>query len=163
MKIKKVVILSLALLLPVGVFLFLKGFGKNEFAVKPLYVNETPPTLEGCDSIAKFPYLLPDSILSQYATGDDSLTVIFFGMLKGEAANQFKRVQQQLGGQGVSIVALKDTVQYLPMMRCVFFLQEPIDVVLFDKGGTIRGNYAGSDRDEIDRLLTEVTIIQKKY
>jgi len=163
MKIKKAIYLFLALLLPVCVFLFLRGFGKNEFFVKPLYVDDYPPTLEGCNPYGKKPYVLPDSILKKYSNNEDSLTVIFFGMLEGEAANQFRRVQEEMQDQGVSTVAIKDTVSNSPIMRCVFFLQHPVDVVLFDTRGTIRGNYAASDRDEIDRLLTEITIIQKQY
>jgi hypothetical protein len=163
MQIKKALYLFLALLLPVCVFLFLRSFGKNEFAVKPLYVDELPPTLEGCNPNNKKPYVLPDSIVTKYSNAKDSLTVIFFGTLKGEAANQFRRVQEELAGQGVSTIAVPDTTNNSKTMRCTFFLQEPIDVVMFDRYGTIRGNYAGSDRDEIDRLLTEITIIQKRY
>ena len=163
MKIKKAIYLFLALLLPVCVFLFLRGFGKNEFIVKPLYVDEYPPQLEGCAPYKKKPYVLPDSIVRKYSNSEDSLTVIFFGMLKAEAANQFRRVEEQMRDQGVATVAIEDTLTNSKMMRCVFFLQQPIDVVLFDTNGTIRGNYAGSDREEIDRLLTEITIIQKQY
>ncbi|HYG19437.1 MAG TPA: hypothetical protein VD816_10935, partial [Ohtaekwangia sp.] len=46
---------------------------------------------------------------------------------------------------------------------CIFFLKEPFDVVLVDRKGRIRGEYDADDRDEIDRLITEITIILKKY
>ena len=42
MKQKKTVFLFLALILPICIFLFLKFFGKNEFAVEPLYVDVYP-------------------------------------------------------------------------------------------------------------------------
>ncbi len=163
MKMKKAVYLFLALLLPVCVFLFLRAFGKNEFAVKPLYTEELPLASRGCNPVPRLPYTIPDNVVQDYTKDQDSLSVIFFGLLKDEAANQFHRVQEKLTGEGISVSAVEDTAAHMTLVRCVFFLEDPNNVVLFDRSGSIRGNYAAADRDEIDRLLTEITIIQKKY
>jgi hypothetical protein len=45
---------------------------------------------------------------------------------------------------------------------CVFLLHDPYDIVLFDKQGFIRGQYYSGDRDEIDRLILELSIILNK-
>ncbi|MEJ7646841.1 MAG: hypothetical protein WKF87_19750 [Chryseolinea sp.] len=163
MNVKKAVYLFLALLLPVFVFLFLRTFGKNEFAVKPLYSENFPSVSAGCTPVRKLPYILPDSIIKGYSKGSDSLSVVFFGAIKDEAANQFRRVQEELRNDGVAVFSVEDTVTNATIMRCFFFLKNPFDVVLFDTRGGIRGNYTSGNRDEIDRLLTEVTIIQKRY
>ena len=49
------------------------------------------------------------------------------------------------------------------VQRCIFFLDTGVDVVMLDSRGAIRGQYAAGDREEMDRLLTEITIILKKY
>jgi hypothetical protein len=42
-------------------------------------------------------------------------------------------------------------------------LAEPFDAVLVDSKRRIRGQYDLKDRDEVDRLITEVAIIFKQY
>ena len=49
------------------------------------------------------------------------------------------------------------------LQRCIFATSEPFDVILIDRKGGIRGQYNSSDRDEVDRLLTEIAILLKKY
>jgi len=46
---------------------------------------------------------------------------------------------------------------------CIFLLKKPYDVVLIDRKGLIRGQFVSDNREEIDRLITEVDIILKKY
>lgn len=47
--------------------------------------------------------------------------------------------------------------------RCIFFLDNDLNVVMVNRRGVIRGQYSAADRDDIDRLLTEITILLKKY
>ena len=47
--------------------------------------------------------------------------------------------------------------------RCIFFLDNELNVVMLNRRGVIRGQYSAADREEMDRLLTEITILLKKY
>jgi hypothetical protein len=163
MKFKKGIYLFLALLFPIGIFLFLRLFGKNEFAVEALYQKDYPKVSPDCPKIVGLPYFVPDSVLAQLNKNSDSLTVIFFGALKGEQLNQFKRVSADTIVDDITVLNLQVSDRSKLWQRCVFFLQDPLDVVMVDAKGTVRGNYLAGDRDDIDRLLTEIDIILKKY
>jgi len=163
MKFKKGIFLFLALLLPIGIFVFLKLFGKNEFAVEALYQKDYPKVLTGCQKIDKLPYFVPDSVLDRVNTRGDSLAVIFFGSLEGEQLNQYKRVLADAVVDDITVINLEVSDRATLWKRCVFFLGDSLDVAMVDAKGTIRGNYLAGDRDDIDRLLTEIAIILKKY
>ena len=61
----KVLFLFLALGLPIVVFVFLKLFGKNQFAVAPLFQDSIQSPV-GCNSFAyQTPYTIPDSLLTK--------------------------------------------------------------------------------------------------
>jgi hypothetical protein len=49
------------------------------------------------------------------------------------------------------------------LRRCVLLLKDPYNIVVVDDRKRIRGYYEGDSRDEIDRLLIELSIILKKY
>lgn len=160
----KVIFLLLAFVLPIGIFVFLKIFGRNEFDVPPLYVTQAPPQIAGCPSVGAAPYHVADSLLKRYRDAADSLTVVFFQPLSGEALNQLERVREQTSGDPVHLVEGELSGQNREVVRrCVFFLDGPANAVMIDKKGTIRGQYQIDDRDEADRLLTEITILLKKY
>jgi hypothetical protein len=195
----KVIFLLLAFVFPVCIFVFLKLFGRNEFDVPPLFATEAPPLNEGCDFKPSLPYFVPDSIQTRYQLPADSLTVIFFGPLSGEALNQIDRIREQTGSDPVQVIASMDTQETTNITdpeaniqkgadatvfnsreipetpsaqramdtesarHCIFFLGNGLDVVMLDSRGAIRGQYTASDREDMDRLLTEITIILKKY
>lgn len=161
---RKAFYLFLALILPGLVFLFLKYFGKNEFAVEPLFVKEAPVSMTGCDAIT-LPYSLPDSIRKPLFREQDSLSLILFGALKGNTMeSQWKRVQQELRTDPVQFLHRADTTETTQTLRqCTFLLREPFEAVLVDRRGVIRGQYDLADREDTDRLITEVIIILKKY
>jgi len=161
MKKTKALFLFLALLLPVLVFLFLRFFGKNEFAVPPLYTETFPEVPQGCAPVKALPYHIADSVRRKLPFGDDSLALVTFGELSSEAINQLKRVGSKFPNDPVVMVQLADTKP--DWKQCVFFLKPPFDWVLVDRRGTIRGQYTSGDLDEADRLITEITIILKKY
>jgi len=158
---KKALFLFLALLLPVFVFLFLKMFGKNEFAVPPLYTEIYPEVPAGCAPVNTLPYRIADSVKTQLPFGNDSLVLVTFGKLTTEAKNQMKRIQEKFPADRVAFTQLGDTLN--TWKTCVFFLKPPFDQVLVDRTGLIRGQYTAADLDEADRLITELTIILKKY
>ena len=159
----KVLFLFLALLLPVCIFIFLRIFGKNEFNVDPLFSESTPPPLNECQR-ASAPYFLHDSVRSQLPFGNDSLVVIVFGgNADSNSVNQLTRLKGEIANLPVGFLTLPGSARHLLWKHCLFLLREPQDVVAVDAKGRIRGQYASADREDIDRLLTELTIILKRY
>ena len=157
----KAIFLFLALILPVCVFVFLRIFGKNEFNVQPLFLNTPPSVSSECQTV-RAPYLVHDSIKSQLDFGKDSVLVIAF---EGNTtvANQSNRINAEIANLPVGFLTLRGSERHLFWKRCIFFLQEPQDVVALDAKGRIRGQYSSADREDIDRLLTELAIILKRY
>ncbi|MEO7990156.1 MAG: hypothetical protein ABI663_11475 [Chryseolinea sp.] len=163
MKQKKSIFLFLALILPVLIFLFLKFFGKNEFAVKPLFVESNSEIPSGCLPVA-FPYHVPDSVMRQLGIKEDSLALVLFGEPDEEGKIQINRIMDEISKDGIRMIRFPAPgPKVAQWKKCVFFLKEPLDLVLVDRGGLIRGQYVSNDREEVDRLLTEITIILKKY
>ena len=160
---KKTLFLFLAFVLPIGIFLFLRIFGRNEFSVQPLYVNVYPEVMEGCTTVENLPYAIPVSIILQLPLDNKDLVLLKFGDQDTESANQLKRIEEQFGRDPVALLAMPVAIKSDYWRRCVFFLKEPLDLVLIDRSGVIRGQYNSSVREEIDRLITELSIILKKY
>lgn len=159
MKSTKALFLFLALILPICIFIFLKFFGRNEFEVKPLFEDSPPKLFPGCQQVG-VPYVVADSIKAQLELVNDSLVVVAFNTA-GE--NQLRRIKQEIANLPVGLLTLPESERHLFWKRCVFLMNEPLDLVLIDAKGRLRGQYVSSDRDEVDRLLTEVTIILKRY
>lgn len=163
MKPQKTIFLFLALILPIFIFLFLRYFGKNEFAVQPLYVDVYPEARMGCVTAQTLPYHIPDSIRIQLPLQQDSLVIVSFGEVNAESVNQMNRITEECKHDPVELLPLKKSNKTIFWKECIFFLKEPFDMVLVDRSGAIRGQYVSNDREEIDRLITELTIILKKY
>lgn len=160
---KKNIFLFLALVLPILIFVFLRLFGKNEFVVKPLFTEMNSEVPEGCFAVS-FPYHVSDSVMRQLNVGEDSLVLVLFGELTEEGKIQVNRVMDEISKDGIQMIRYPALgTKVLQWKRCIFLLKEPFDLVLVDKSGLIRGQYTSSDREEIDRLLMELTIILKKY
>lgn len=161
---KKVVFLFLALLLPVCIFLFLKIFGKNEFDVAPLHEQGVPDAPAYCNLTYPSPYVLPDSVMKLISKDSHAPLVIL--NFSGEEA-VLQRVYDEVSESEVRSVqprALALREEQLSFLKnCVLLLKDPYDIVLVDNQKRIRGYYQGSSREEIDRLLIEVSIILKKY
>ena len=160
MKSKKGILLFLALLLPGLIFVMLKLFGRNQFDVQPLYQNEAPD-FANCRSVT-LPYHIPDSVLTKLPIDGDSLVCIHFNSASGEANAQLQRAVDAFAADPVTITS-SNPLTNKSWKECIFFLREPFDVVLVDRKGTIRGQYIASDRDEMDRMITEISILLKKY
>ena len=159
MKPKKAVLLFLALLFPACIFVFLKYFGRNEFNVPPLYADVYPEEAKECDVAITLPYHVPKDIRS---TLGDSLTLIHFGATTALSEKQMNRVINEHGKEiKLQSLPLSDSITRLK--KCIFFLKDSYDLVLLDNEGTIRGQYVSDDREEMDRLITELSILLKKY
>ena len=162
MKSTKALFLFLALILPVCIFLFLKFFGRNEFEVKPLF-SDAPPEGSNCSAVA-VPYVVPDSVTSQLRFENDSIVVVAFNdETNSISLNQIKRIREEVGSLPVGLLIFSGSERHLSWKNCVFFLKDSLDVVVVDRQGRIRGQYVSTDREDIDRLLTEITIILKRY
>ncbi|MCU0430526.1 MAG: SCO family protein [Cytophagaceae bacterium] len=61
-----------------------------------------------------------------------------------------------LGQKGFFITTMEDTVRPLEFLHSE-------KLVLVDKKGWIRGYYNGTDREEVDKLITEVKVLQEMY
>ena len=162
MKQKKIIFLFLALLFPACIFVFLKLFGKNEFAVPALYTDVYPDGVESCSVEITLPYIIPDSVRSELSLENNSLTLIHVGDISGNSNQQLDRVKNKFGNE-VKLQNLSTSDKSLKLKRCVFFLKDPNDLVLIDPKGVIRGQYISNDREDIDRLLVELAILFKKY
>jgi hypothetical protein len=163
MKGKQLIFLLIALVLPGCVFVFLKIFGKNEFAVEPLYNAVAPEVPAGCSPVT-VPYQVPDSIVKQLDFRQDSLVLVALGDLTADGITQLKRVDEEYSTDPIRQTVIGSSDPRMSFWKqCIFFLKEPFDLVLVDREGALRGQYSSNDREDVDRLLTEITIILKKY
>lgn len=158
--VKKSILLFLGLLLPVLVFLFLKFFGKNEFDV-PLPHSESIQAPVGCDFEYKALYTLPDSIIGTAIPEYENLLVLIFT----PGRNQLRQALVETFGAGVKIAEEfdGDMTNESILKRCLLLMPESADIVVIDRKKRIRGYYDSSDRDEVDRLKAELTILLKRY
>lgn len=163
MKGKKLVLLFLALLFPAVIFVLLKTFGKNEFDVPAWYTDALPELPAECDGLKiTAPYTVPDSILNALSEDRDRILCLHFDFSKNKSVTQLNRIKEKFSKDAVLVKTLDDQ-KYQVWRKCIFLLKEPFDVVLVDKGGNIRGQYNATDRQDIDRMMTELTILLKKY
>lgn len=166
---KKSVYLFLALLLPAIIFVFLKYFGKNEFAIPVYYQNGIDSVSVSCGGDYAKPYALPDSILIVIDAAKKSARVVAFeptqtsGIELNRLTDIFSQEEfttvfvQQGDPSGIS-----DT-RYKRWTSCIFFIKKPYNAVLVDEENRIRGYYAVDNREEMDRLILEMQILLKKY
>lgn len=161
----KGILLLVALVLPSCIFVFLKFFGKNEFAVEPLYQVAPKEAVAAECGTVNFPYHVPDSTLQKYVQmGKDSMVLLAVGELNKESTIQLKRVEEEFEDTSfIRRLMTSETSLDRTLRKCVFLLPESSNLVLIDKEGSIRGQYNASDREDVDRMLTELTIIFKKY
>lgn len=162
---KKILFLTLALLLPIAIFIFLKIFGRNEFDVPVMHQEGKVDAPENCDFTYATPYFIPDSLTAFFEVNNaDSLYVIYF---EPGLSVPMKRVTVEIGEASIKVIPpsvftlLKTDVRVLK--ECILLVKSPHSIVLLDNRKRIRGYYDGSDRDEIDRLIVEIKIILKQY
>jgi hypothetical protein len=162
MNFKKAILLFLALLFPACIFVFLKFFGRNEFTVQPLYVDSYPEGTKECGISVTLPYHIPEQVKSSLFVSSDSLILVHFGELTQDDEKQLERVSNEYG-KGIKLQLMDVSDSAANLKKCVFFTDDPYDLVLVDHAGLIRGQYISDDREEVDRLLMELAILFKKY
>lgn len=155
----KKVILIIALLFPIGVFVFLRFFGKNEFAI-PVYFEsgiEAIPT--ACNRNYQSPYRVSDSLLKNFGWSGKPVLIVADTAVQSELT----RLDEELGAE-IQTIYLSGEANYLDqVLRCDLLLQKPWTTVLLDDQRRIRGYYAPNTREEMDRLIVELKILLKKY
>jgi hypothetical protein len=160
---KKIIFLFLALLLPVAIFLFLKIFGKNQFDVAPLY-QDSISNVGNCGIDYGTPYFLPDSVMKHFKT-DSEASLFLLNFSASESV--VKRVLEEADDTEVKILLPSSFQVAFPdlnfLKNCILLLGSSHDIVLIDNQNRIRGYYKSSAREDIDRLLVEISIILKKY
>ena len=162
---KKGIFLFVALLLPGVIFVFLKMFGKNEFGVEVMFEKEKPEAVAGCSEVA-LPYRVSHDVVKEVLPGRDSLVLIWFAKSSANthALTEIGQLKNDLVSDPVKVVLVAESdARFNDWYGCRFLMRAPLDAVLMDRRGAIRGQYELADRDEADRLRTEITIILKKY
>lgn len=163
MKGRKLIILIAALAAPAAVFLFLKFFGSNEFAVAPLYQEAVPETT--CEGTYQLPYRIPDSVRNTLPFDESNgIVVVAFPDQDsvGTVVRHLRRIEDTFANDPVAFVRLPDAGNER-LRECVYFLNESFTTVAVDRDGAIRGRYTLSDLEDADRLSVELKIMLHKY
>lgn len=178
-KLFKVFVLIVALLLPALVYLFLKGFGKNEFAI-PIYYQEGI-SIEGCNKTSQSQHYV------KFESYDLEGACLFYfpqWVNDEEFYRQCSRIHDKYPGvrftaiadssytqtQTGNILRAKNDDQLYQLANCALILgqdhsiSKPLynQLVLVDKKKRIRGYYNGNELSDMDRLDIEIDILQKE-
>jgi hypothetical protein len=154
---RKSILLSLALILPVIVFVFLRMFGKNKFEI-PVFHYKKMEVVAGCDYKYTAPYTLPDSTLSAIGWKGNEATLITFSKMVVEGR---MRLAEKFEPTKLQVVSLAE--EEGKKLRCTFLLSDKFNAVLVDQKKQIRGYYQLRSREETDRLMVEVSILLNDY
>lgn len=158
---KKRILLFTALLLPGLIFLFLKKFGKNEFAVPVFHTGRMDSVNSACGTAYRSPYSVHDSVLMKMGWQQKPATVIIVdpavdintsALKDAFSDDEYQLIRPMTQGEPGS-----------KRLACVFLQPEGISGVLLDKDKRIRGYYDLRRRQEMDRLTLEMDILLKKY
>ena len=158
--------LFLILMIPVIIFLVLKGFGTNQFAIPVYYENGIPQEQQFDCNFAAGPYtiswpadLQPETPAAIYV-GDvaESRNMVRRIAKNRETATQvyLLDVQENEIDGAVSVTFDKERIQTL--LHCTFASDTLNQWILVDGMNRVRGYYNQS-LEEQDRLLDEISIL----
>ena len=158
---RKNILLSLALLLPVLVFIFLKFFGRNKFDI-PVFHQDKVEVSADCNQNYSVPYLVSEESLRTLNCTKGDPAIIVFSTLVGEGKS---RLQQEIDSKRLNLILMHGLFSEpeLKNWSCIFVLPTGSNAVLVDSQRKIRGYYQLEKRDEIDRLLVELKILFNEY
>ncbi len=161
---KKFIYLLLALILPIGVFVFLRMFGKNEFTIPVYYEQGVSDLQPSCTFTYPVPYTIPDSIMQRIGWASDKLVVLLVADTSSVVDLGLKHLQEEFEVNDFQIIYPSgENDSWDHWYACFFFLKRPWSAVLIDSEKRIRGYYAPNSREEVDRLIVEMKILLKKY
>jgi hypothetical protein len=160
---KKFIYLLLALILPVGVFIFLRSFGKNEFAIPIYYEHGVEDQRPGCLYAYSAPYRVPDSIMLQIGRTTNK-PVLLMADTSSRVMVGLKRMAEEFEPTDFQLLYTgNDSDTWDHWCACFLFLHKPWTAVLIDSENRIRGYYSPNTREETDRMIVEMKILLKKY
>ncbi|MEQ1587995.1 MAG: hypothetical protein ABL895_19085 [Cyclobacteriaceae bacterium] len=161
---KKPIYLLLALILPIGVFVFLRMFGKNEFTIPVYYEQGVTDMQPSCGYTYPVPYSIPDSIMHRIGWAADKSVVLLVADTSTVVDIGLKRLWEEFESTDFQLVyPTGELASWDHWYSCFFFLKRPWSAVLIDSDKRIRGYYAPNSREEVDRLIVEMKILLKKY
>ncbi|AEI49363.1 hypothetical protein [Runella slithyformis] len=161
-------LLTLVLVLPALIVLFLHAFTENHFTLpylQPLVDSTGKAVMNGNDTVF---YQIPNA-------ADQKIKVIaFFGPNpSAQLRQQFSRVEK-LTSDEVKVMSLleqdsekqaTEVYQLKPLQKLKPIKTIPYNeqLVLVDKNGYLRGIYDGTDPEDVDRLSAELKILIDIY
>ena len=167
---KKLLFLVLALLMPVVIYLFLQSFGDNQYML-PIMHSEAVPSFENCET-ASAPYKLPamfyegvqhKAIIVDVRLGDLDRRFINNELARvrqyfGESVFTYKLFGQDIEAGVPDQYSTKTDLQRLA--KCTLLSESNNSfITLVDNQGRIRGYYDSSKKQEFDRMITEIEIL----
>lgn len=151
--------LTIALLLPGLIYVFLKVFGRNQFEVPVLHAESIIVPAECETSRYSVPYVVADSML--VAAGWKPVAVNILIADDTSAGGSIARIRDEFDSLEFNLAMLQSGRQ--DIATCGLLLQKPQNAVMVDDRGRIRGYYDLSDREDTDRLIMEMKIMLKAY
>ena len=160
--------LTLVLVLPALVILFLHGFAENHFQLPylvPVTDSSGRVSMNGKDTVF---YQVPNTKQNQI-----KIVSFFSNNVSNQLAQQYLRVEK-LASEEVLLERItgsdaeKEAIQKyraVPLKKAKSLETIPYNeqFVLLDKKGYIRGFYDGTNPEEVDRLTAEVKILLDIY
>jgi len=194
----KYLVLSLTLIFPVLIYLFLEGFAVNKYTIPQFYQDQSESRdIPGCLQFA-IPHVADLSLYTFEKPEVGQIRVV--NPVFDECfdcppnLNEVKRVSQRHGDVLVhniysEMITRIDSAKtesgsnwlitqmgfpdLVNIVKCELIIEVPFDtsvgwlrengqLVLLDKQNRIRGYYRKADREEIDRLITEIAILKQE-
>jgi hypothetical protein len=156
----KKTILAVALILPIGIFIFLKKFGKNEFSIPVYFEKGVEDAPRWCKKNYDTPYLVSDSLLKHFGWNKK---VVMLMIDSSSVSPGLKRLKEEFNEEVQLIFPTGETNFIDQVYACDLLLQKPWTAVVIDDQRRIRGYYDPKTREEVDRLFVELNILLKKY
>jgi hypothetical protein len=169
----KSILLTVALVLPVAVYLFLQGFGNNVYDLPKLYQTDLPKNLAiECGAI-KLPYRLNLEKYMQPSEYHKVLDIRMSGEENSFLENEFNRVNAYfvdkrfdrviIGNASMSAIEQALIIEELEsFVKCeLLHSAEKSFMVLVDNEGYIRSYFDENDRADFDRLIVELEILRE--
>ena len=182
---KKIVLLTLTLIFPVLIYMFLQGFGDNKFAIPKYYQNGIDTTLVSCGELSQPFAWKAQSLNSNSSEEKDIVIYDAFGLTtegsvdaRNNLLSFLNKYKDELNVHMISVnpdslkfKALTGFSNVNPVyvdegsQRAFAYCNLVINnldsslLVLVDKERNIRGYFSPEKIKEIDRLNTEVLIL----
>lgn len=161
-------LLTLVLVLPALIVIFLHVFTENHFTlpyVQPLVDSTGKVVINGTDTVF---YQIPTAVDKKI-----KVTAFFGPSPSAQLVQQFSRVEK-LASEDVNVTPLKGPdiekqaaevyklkpLEKLKPSKTISYNEQ---FVLIDKDGYVRGVYDGMDPEDVDRLLAELKILIDIY